>query len=75
MSDDPIIQEFHTLIQRADSISIEAVRSLSFRSPEEFEVLLGGRDFTALVREFVLREWKVKYVQIQQDYNGYHPWG
>lgn len=70
MSDDPIIQEFHTLVQRADSISRVAVETIGFITPEELDAFLDGRDFRTMMREFVLKDWMAEYGSLYPDILG-----
>ncbi len=70
MSNDPIFEEFHTLIERADSIGRVAVETIGFITPEELDAFLNGRDFKILMREFVLKDWMAKYGSLYPDIIG-----
>lgn len=73
MPDDPIFKEFHSLIQRADSIGRVAVETIGFITPEELDTFLNGRDFKTLMREVVLKDWMAKYVYPYQSLVGCLP--
>ncbi len=70
MPDDPIFEEFHALIQRADSIGRVAVETIGFITPEELDAFLDGRDFRTVMREFVLKDWLKKYGSMYPDIVG-----
>lgn len=74
MHDDPIIQEFHDLIQRADSISRLAVETIGFITPEELDEILDGLDFRTAARQVMLSKWMEKYVNPYRSIVGCIPW-